>query len=257
MAANRFLSWWHRHSCLCRDRLHRQECLCHQKAGWLFLAILSACTLGCEQKMAEQPSYAPLGASKFFPNGQAARPLPDGAIARQWQTNDKIPGSGLKPGTGATPKAKGTPEPPPPDAPSSPDRFATEVPFELTRGDIERGRERFAIFCSVCHDRAGTGHGKVVERGYIKPPNYHTDNSRGFARYSKQIPLREVPIGYIVEVIRRGYGAMPRYGPQIDARDRWRIAAYVRALQLSQHADVKALPPGAKSKTEKALGVPK
>ena len=96
----------------------------------------------------------------------------------------------------------------------------------------------------MCHGPTGDGNGKIPERGYVRPPNYHSDNSRGFARFDKAIPLREVPIGYIFEVITRGYGAMPRYRKQIPAVDRWRIVAYVRALQLSQYAVVDKLPTG-------------
>jgi mono/diheme cytochrome c family protein len=88
----------------------------------------------------------------------------------------------------------------------------------------------------------------------VKPPNFHTDNSRGFALYRKAVPLREAPVGYLFEVVSRGYAAMPKYGSQIPARDRWRIVAYVRALQLSQHAEMAKLPPNARKAVEESLG---
>ena len=122
-----------------------------------------------------------------------------------------------------------------------------------TREDLDRGQERYTIFCAVCHDPIGTGQGKIVERGYVRPPNYHTERSRGFARYGKSIPLRDVPAGYLFEVITRGYGAMPRYAPQIPPADRWRIVAYVRALQLSQHAVLGDLPPARREAVNEAL----
>ena len=116
------------------------------------------------------------------------------------------------------------------------------VPSPSTESGIERGQERFNIYCAVCHDALGTGNGKIVERGYLRPPNYHTDYSRGFERRGMKVLLRDVPIGYFFEVITRGYGGMPDYASQIPPDDRWKIIAYVRALQLSQWAPLKDLP---------------
>jgi len=226
------------------------------------LSVLLLCVLvslaGCQQKMADQPSYRPLQPSAFFSNGKSAQPLPNGAVAREWVLTDSPLLSGLKAEFRKQPPApadaKAAKAAPPPDSPSSPDRFVAAFPFQPTRDDLNRGQERFTIYCAVCHDPVGTGRGKIVERGYIKPPNYHSDNSRGFGRYGIQIPLRDVPVGYLFEVITRGYGAMPRYGPQIEPRDRWRIVAYVRALQLSQHADLGKLPDAMRKQAERALG---
>jgi mono/diheme cytochrome c family protein len=225
-------------------------------------SVLPLCILaplaGCQQKMADQPSYRPLQPSAYFSNGKSAQPLPEGTVAREWMRGDNSLMSGLKAEFRKRPPAsagqKATAALPPPDAPSSPDRFVGAFPFPLTRDDLNRGQERFAIYCAVCHDPVGTGQGRIVERGYIKPPNYHSDNSRGFGRYGIQIPLRDVPVGYVFEVITRGYGAMPRYGPQIEPRDRWRIAGYVRALQLSQHADLGKLPAAMRKRAEQSLG---
>ena len=250
--------------------------------AWLLVLLpIIALPLGCQQQMADQPSYRPLQPAAFFANGMSARPLPAGVVARQWIASDDPLASGLKEpvrGTAkaaapkaAAPKAAApaeaakasAPAPdqtsesaagtPPPDAPTDPARFVADYPFALTRADLERGQERYTIFCAVCHDPIGTGHGKIVERGYVRPPNYHTDASRGFARYGKTIALADVPVGYLFEVITRGYGAMPRYAPQIPPRDRWRIAAYVRALQLSQHAVLGDLPPDRREAVNQAL----
>jgi mono/diheme cytochrome c family protein len=232
-----------------------------------------AAAAGCQQKMAEQPYYRPYEPSRFFPDGMSARKPPEGAVAREWLLSDDPLVSGLKPqfrvahpaAVGEKPAskgdekgtekgAKGQPARPPADAPSDPAKFVDGYPFELTRADVERGQERYTIFCAVCHDPLGNGNGKIPERGYVKPPNFHADGSRGFALYRKNVPLRTAPVGYLFEVVSRGYGAMPRYGPQIPPRDRWRIVAYVRALQLSQHAELNALPPGARKDAEQSLG---
>lgn len=99
----------------------------------------------------------------------------------------------------------------------------SEFPLPVTREVIEHGRDRYMIYCVVCHDALGTGHGKIVERGYTRPPSYHIRR------------LRDAPIGHLFVVASEGYGSMPSYGAQISARDRWAIVAFVRALQLSQH----------------------
>jgi mono/diheme cytochrome c family protein len=217
--------------------------------------LLAAIAAGCQQKMADQPSYRPYQPSAFFPDGASARPLPAGVVAREWLRSDDPLVTGLKGGRGSPAPAgeKGGTKPPP-GAPSDPAKFADGFPFELTRADLDRGQERYTIFCAVCHDPVGTGGGKIPERGYVKPPNFHADNSRGFALYRKDVPLRDAPIGYLFEVVSRGYGAMPRYAPQIDAKDRWRVVAYVRALQVSQHAELSKLPPGARKAAEQSLG---
>lgn len=106
------------------------------------------------------------------------------------------------------------------------------VPFPVTRAVLEQGRERYNIYCAPCHARTGDGNGMIVQRGYRRPPSYHTDR------------LRQAPLGHFFEVITNGFGAMPDYSAQIPPHDRWAIAAYVRALQLSQDAPVSLLPAG-------------
>jgi mono/diheme cytochrome c family protein len=225
----------------------------------LMLILVPMLPLGCQQKMATPPSYRPLQSSALFVDGMSARPLPAGVVARQWLTHDDPLASGLKANLERLPSPRAeTPssgsEAPPQGAPTDPDRFVTDFPFELTAQDMERGQERYTIFCAVCHDPIGTGHGKIVERGYVRPPDYHTEASRGFSRYGKSIALRDVPAGYLFEVISRGYGAMPSYSPQIAPRDRWRVVAYVRALQLSQHAVLDDLPAAQRQAVRDTLG---
>src|SRR5690606_5461034 len=102
------------------------------------------------------------------------------------------------------------------------DAPVAEMPFAITQADLDRGQERYNIFCAPCHDRTGGGRGMVVQRGYRQPPSFHIDR------------LKTVEPGYMFDVITNGFGAMPDYRAQVDARDRWRIIAYIRALQLSQ-----------------------
>ena len=138
--------------------------------------------------------------------------------------------------------------------PLNPDEFATELPFPLTIEILEHGQERYTIYCAVCHGPTGAGDGTVVRRGFTRPPSYIIDNSRQFARSGFQVPLRDVPLGYVFEVITHGYGAMADYAGQIEPRDRWAIAAYIRALQFSQQAPLDALPTGIRDEALRSLG---
>ena len=115
-------------------------------------------------------------------------------------------------------------------------------PFPVTHEVLEHGRDRYMIYCVVCHDPLGTGRGKIVERGYTPPPSYHIER------------LRKVAVGHFFDVITNGYGSMPAYKQQVPPRDRWAIVAYIRALQLSQHfpGEGLAAPTCARSGTSEA-----
>jgi mono/diheme cytochrome c family protein len=225
---------------------------------------------GCQQKMARQPAYKPLEPSAFFPDGRSARPLVAGTVAN----NSPLPDARLLTGRtaagnpaaianpGANPAARdaalvglaaqGGLAPLPGAATNAPvtreaalAEYVDTFPIPIDRAALERGRQRFNIFCAVCHDETGHGHGKIVERGYTMPPSYVPEpgidgsgDSRGFQRRGFKVLLRDVPIGYFYEVITLGYGAMPDYAGQVAPEDRWKIAAYIRALQLSQYADL-------------------
>ena len=169
----------------------------------LILCVLLAAAAGCRQEMYDQPKYQPLEKSDFFSDQRASRPLLEGTVARG--TLDEANPAGLAPGPEAT---------------------ATTLPMPLTRELLARGRERFEIFCTPCHDRTGSGQGMVIRRGYRPPPSLHIER------------LRDAPVGQLYDVMTRGLGAMPDYAQQIPPADRWAIAAYVKALQLSQHAAV-------------------
>jgi mono/diheme cytochrome c family protein len=200
-----------------------------------FVLCLSLLTTACQQEMARQPSYRPLEPTDFFDDGRASRPLVEGTVPR---------GGPLEESAILTYRkslARGTAD------------YVDICPIAIDKKALERGRERFNIYCAVCHDALGTGNGKIVERGYLPPPNYHTDYSRGFERRGIKVLLRDVPVGYYFEVISRGYGGMPDYASQIPPDDRWKIIAYVRALQLSQWAPLEDLSEKGRDKARKEL----
>jgi Cytochrome C oxidase, cbb3-type, subunit III len=172
------------------------------------ILILAVSCTACRQDMQDQPKYIPLRPSSFFADGRSERPLVEGTVARGHLEADTAFYTG-KIG----------------------DKFVDQFPFTITRDVLNRGQQRYNIYCSPCHDRLGNGLGMVVRRGYRHPPSYHIDR------------LRNAADGYIFDVITNGFGAMPDYASQIEPYDRWAIIAYVRVLQYSQHAAVADVPP--------------
>ena len=205
------------------------------------LALAVACfalAAGCQQQMADQPSYRPLEPSAFFADGQSARHLVAGTVARGHLELDEHFYTGRKPGANREVEAARTQYPPPvgrnvagSTAELDKRQFVDTFPFPVTAAVLEHGRNRYMIYCAVCHDPLGTGRGKIVERGYTPPPSYHVDR------------LRNATVGHIFAVISEGYGSMPSYAGQIPPGDRWAIVSYVRALQLSQHFPADQLTP--------------
>jgi mono/diheme cytochrome c family protein len=188
---------------------------------------------GCQQEMARQPKYKPLQESDQFADHRASRPLEPGTVSRGYLRDDPHLYSGAKDAKDVAAWVSalvGADSPLNTMSLSAWDPMQDEFPFPVTDNVMERGQERYNIYCAVCHDRVGTGNGRIVQRGYIKPPSYHIDR------------LRNAPVGHFYEVITRGYGAMPDYATQIPPRDRWAIIAYVRALQDSQNARIDDLP---------------
>jgi len=177
----------------------------------LFAAVLVASLGGCRQDMHDQPKYKPLTASTFFRDGRSARPIIEGTVARGHLEDD------VEMFTGKTAGGK----------------LVDQLPIPVTAATLARGRERFDIYCSPCHDHTGSGRGMVVRRGFKEPPSYHIDR------------LRQAPAGHFFDVMTNGFGAMPDYRAQVDAQDRWAIVAYIRALQRSQHATLADVPPEA------------
>ncbi len=202
---------------------------------------------GCQQQMADQPAYRPLEASSFFANGQSARELVPGTVARGHLEIDQHFYTGRKPGANRKEETARTENPLPvgknvsgKTSSLAESQFVDTFPFPVTLDVLEHGRDRFMIYCVVCHDPMGTGRGKIVERGYTHPPSYHIPR------------LRSVPVGHIFAVITEGYGSMPSYAGQIPPRDRWAIVSYVRALQLSQHFPADQLTPEMKKEMSTA-----
>ncbi len=180
---------------------------------------------GCQQKMADQPSLSPLESSDFFEDGRASRDLVEGTVPRGHLRTDTHLYTGRVAERAEAENDAGDNQNAGNDEKKmfAQPAFVKTFPFPITREILAHGRDRYMIYCVVCHDPLGTGRGTIVERGYTQPPSYHIER------------LRNVPPGHLFAVISEGYGSMPSYGAQIPPHDRWAIAAYVRALQLSQH----------------------
>jgi len=170
----------------------------------LLIAFVAA---GCRQDMHDQPRLEPLEVSSFFQDGRASRPLVAGTIPRGHLRIDDHLYTGTVNG-----------------------QLVNTFPFAITREILERGRERYDIFCTPCHDQAGYGQGMIVQRGFRAPTSFHIPR------------LREVEVGHFFDVITNGLGAMYDYSDRITPRDRWAIAAYVRVLQRSQNATIEDVP---------------
>jgi len=174
------------------------------------LAALGAIAIslsGCRLDMHIQPKYLPEEPTDFFGDGRSERPPVAGTVARGQLRLDELLYTG---------KINGV--------------EADEFPFPITRADLERGRQRYNIYCTPCHDYTGSGDGMIVERGMPHPPSYHIQR------------LREAPAGHFFAVMTNGFGAMYSYASRVDPADRWRIAAYIRVLQLSRNAAIGDVP---------------
>ena len=188
----------------------------------LCAAIVLLTMVGCRQDMHDQPKYIPLRESTFFTDTRSARPVVAGTVARGQLREDTLLYTG---------KVNGA--------------DATTFPFAVDEKAMARGRERYDIYCAPCHGRTGAGDGMIVRRGFRVPPTLHQDR------------LRDSPVGHFFDVITNGFGAMPDYATQIKAEDRWAIIAYVRALQLAQHAPLSAVPPDRRSELDQQVQVPR
>jgi mono/diheme cytochrome c family protein len=169
----------------------------------LLLTSAALFAVGCRQDMHDAPRYDPYESSAIFRNESSAQPLVVGTeprkdVAGAVLDEDELLNTGKQAG-----------------------QVANVFPFAITRADLDRGEERFNIYCSPCHGKTGEGNGMVVQRGYRQAANFHIDR------------LRMMPVGYFIDVMNNGFGVMPDYRAQITVDDRWRIAAFVRALQLS------------------------
>ncbi|HEY6453499.1 MAG TPA: cytochrome c [Steroidobacteraceae bacterium] len=200
------------------------------------LGLVPALLLGgCERGMHEmydQAKYKPLTATSLFPDGNSSRPQVPGTVPHS---------GGALAGTSSGRNAPMAPAPPPGPAVGvdaqgrsllqSSAEAVYSNPLPITMALLERGRERYDIYCAPCHSRAGDGEGMIARRGFPSPPSYHTDR------------LRSAPDSHFYQVISDGYGVMYPYADRIAPDDRWAIVAYIRALQFSQHAPAAALSP--------------
>jgi mono/diheme cytochrome c family protein len=173
-----------------------------------FAVVAAAVMLaGCRQDMHDAPRYEAFEASATFADNRASRTPPAGTVARGWLREDEAFYTGKVAG-----------------------QLVDQFPLAIARDDLVRGQQRFNIYCTPCHGTLGDGNGMVVQRGLRQAASFHQDR------------LRQEKAGYFFDVITNGFGAMPDYATQIPVRDRWLIVAYVRALQLSQHAAVDDVP---------------
>jgi mono/diheme cytochrome c family protein len=230
----------------------------------LLLLLTAHClllTTSCRQDMQDQPKYVTYRASGFFRDGLSSRPLVEGTVARGFLRADREFYTGKKNGVAGASRLAGMQTPQPgamapgvgqtanttsgSGSPSAlyPDDVDT-FPFAITTETMNRGQERYQIFCAVCHGGTGNGDGLVVRRGFRLPPTYHSDQ------------MRQAPVGHYFDVITNGWGAMPSYAAQIPPADRWAIIAYIRALQLSQlpNSTPAQTQPGAAGATEPNKG---
>jgi len=190
-------------------------------ASYITLLLAMVGLSGCTQDMATQPRYNPLRASSFFGDGRSARPLVPGTVPRGQLRLDEKLYTGMVNG-----------------------QLIDTPPFPITRADLQRGQERFNINCAPCHDRSGYGNGLVAQRGFRHPPSYHIER------------LVNAPLGHFFDVMTRGFGAMQDVSDRVTPEDRWRIAAYIRALQYSQRASVNDVPAADRNKLDQKPGPP-
>lgn len=183
----------------------------------LTLLVICALTVGCRKGMVDQQHLKPLAEDDFFKDGSGSRVMPAHTVARGQLNEDEQFFTG-KIG----------------------DQLVATFPAPITRQMIAHGRERFDIYCAVCHDRSGEGNGMIVQRGFPKPPSFQEQR------------LRDAPVGHFFDVITNGYGVMYPYKARVSPEDRWAIIAYIRALQLSQHATPNDADPAALKQLETA-----
>jgi mono/diheme cytochrome c family protein len=253
----------------------------------LLLAACCLLALGCRQDMQDQPRYEAYEPSKSFGDGQSSRPFVEGTVARGYRdintsyyTGKQASGAttggaqGLMNGSGnalqATmanaqggsagaqaagggdvnvrgqnvganvPNGAGGGTAGQSGTPGS----INEFPFPIAEKDLDRGQERFEIYCAMCHGATGYGDGMIVRRGFRHPPSLHDDRLRGET------------VGHFFDVITNGWGAMPDYSQQIPVEDRWKIIAYIRALQLSQNTPVAEVPEHLRNQRKPTPGTP-
>jgi hypothetical protein len=196
--------------------------------GFKLLLILNSSFLilnlaSCRQDMQDQPKYLPYRGSEIFPDSLSSRNLVEGTVPRGYLREDQV----MYTGKTDAPVAKAAND----TSKTAVSNDVNEFPFPITREVLDRGEERYNIYCSPCHGVLGDGKGMIANRGFQGPVSFHQDR------------LRTAPLGHFFDVITNGFGRMPDYSMQIPPHERWAVIAYIRALQLSQNANVGDIPP--------------
>jgi mono/diheme cytochrome c family protein len=186
-----------------------------RNSALLSILAFAVVSVGCRQDMQNQPKYKPLHGSEFFKDRRSARPQVEGTVARGHLRVDAARYTG-----------------------KAGENDVTAFPFAIAREDLTRGQNRFNIYCTPCHGRVGDGNGLVVKRGFRQPPSYHIQR------------LKDAPVGHFFDVVTNGYGAMPSYASRVTPDDRWRVIAYIRALQYAEGAAVADVPADEKQKLD-------
>jgi len=184
------------------------------------MSTIAMLIAGCRLDMHIQPKYLPYEPTNFFGDGRSERQPVTGTVARGQLRLDELLYTGKENGV-----------------------LADKFPFPITHADLERGRERYNIYCTPCHDYTGQGVGMIVQRGFPPPPSFHIER------------LRTAPAGHFFDVMTNGFGSMYSYAARVGPEDRWRITAYVRVLQASRHGSIDDVPAAEQQKlTQSAAG---
>lgn len=195
-----------------------------QKYVAVVAALAAVALVGCRQDMHDQPRLEPFMEAPIFANGTSNQPIPAGTVARGLLRDDAHYWYGR----------------------DEAGQWSQTLPakFKVDRQLLERGRDRFEIYCSPCHDSTGGGRGMIVRRGFKQPQPLWEDR------------LQAMPIGYFYDVATNGFGIMPSYKIQVPEDDRWAIAAYVRVLQVSQGSKLSQLPADVRQEFQAAISAP-
>ena len=203
------------------------------------LLLIAYCLFagGCRYDMQDQPKYKYYAKSDFFPDNRASRDLPNGTVPRGWLHENKAFYTGKVDNPNPNAPVQTTTDASGNTLVSSFPNDIDYFPVPVTKALIDRGQERFNIYCIVCHGPEGQADGMLVRRGFPKPPTYHDDR------------LRNAPVGHFFDVMTNGWGKMNSYAAQVSPADRWAIAAYIRTLQIAQDPEMNLKMAGGNSNT--------
>lgn len=196
------------------------------RLGVVGIALISVLLVGCRYDMQDQPRYKVYKQSDFFADNRASRDLVAGTVARGQLHDDKAFYTGKIANPNPNAPVQTTTDASGNTLVASFPNDIDEFPVPVTKELIDRGQNRFEIYCIVCHGRFGNGDGMIVRRGFPKPPSYHDDR------------LRNAPVGHFFDVMTNGWGKMNSYAAQVSPADRWAIASYIRTLQMAQNPEM-------------------